>query len=212
MVPRPHSELSVTPDEIIALARATIKKESDSVLQLINQIDESFVAVAQLLFQCTGHVLVAGSGTSNAVGARLAHLLSCSGTPALFIHPGDSQHGLAGAVTDRDVLIALSKGGETTEVNYLAKIASQRGAKVVAFTERPGSTLGKNSDLVLKITATPGVDPYGMIATGSSLTNAAMGDALCAVLLQLRGYSREAFGETHPGGAVGIKLQDESEA
>jgi len=137
------------------------------------------------------------------VGARLAHLLSCCGTPALFIHPGDAQHGLSGAVTDRDVLILISKGGETTEVNTLASIAKQRGARLIALTEQPDSSLGRMSDLVLCVRPPAGVDPYGMIATGSSLVNAAFGDALCVVLLHMRGYTREQFGQTHPGGAVG---------
>jgi arabinose-5-phosphate isomerase len=129
----------------------------------------------------------------------------------LFIHPGDSQHGLSGAVTSRDVLIALSKGGETAEVNFLAAAARQRGAKVIAFTEKPESTLGRQSDLVLCIKAPPDVDPYGMIATGSSLVNAAVGDALCVALLHMRGYTREQFGETHPGGAVGKRIAEERE-
>ena len=197
-------------DEILALARTVLEKESASVAALTAQLDGTFVAIAQTLLNCQGHVLVAGSGTSNPVGARLAHLLSCCGTPALFIHPGDSQHGLSGAVTDRDVLIGISKGGETTEVNYLATIAKKRGATLVAFTEKPESTLGKMSDYVLRIQAAPDVDPYGMIATGSSLTVCGMADALCVVMLTLRGYTKEAFGETHPGGAVGIVLTSET--
>ncbi len=193
-------------DEILAVARMVLEKESASVAALIDQLDDAFTAVAQTLINCQGHVLVTGSGTSNPVGARLAHLLSCCGTPALFIHPGDSQHGLSGAVTARDVLVAISKGGETTEVNYLAHIARKRGAALIAFTEKPDSTLGKLSDHVLRIQAAPDVDPYGMIATGSSLTVCGMADALCVVLLNLRDYTKESFGETHPGGAVGIAL------
>lgn len=193
-------------EEIKQLAIDTIAKESASVAQLENQVDDNFVAVATALYECQGKVLVAGSGTSHAVGARLAHLLSCSGTPSLFIHPGDSQHGLGGAVTANDVLIALSKGGRTVEVNYLAELAKKRGATVIAFTEKPESELGQISDYVLRIQADDDVDPYGMIATGSSLTNSAMGDALCVVLLHMRGYTQEKFGETHPGGAVGHKL------
>ncbi|NDJ78176.1 MAG: SIS domain-containing protein [Chloroflexi bacterium] len=199
----------MSPDEILQAARHVLEIESASVAALVEQLDEHFVTVAQTLLACSGHVLVAGSGTSNAVAARLAHLLSCCGTPALFIHPGDSQHGLAGAVTANDVVIAISKGGETTEVNYLARIAKQRGATLVALTEKPASTLGQLSDHVLRIQAAPDVDPYGMIATGSSLTVSAMGDALCVVLLHLRGYSQEQFGQTHPGGAVGIMLQQQ---
>jgi arabinose-5-phosphate isomerase len=212
LITPPQANDTVSPEEIIQLARATIDQESASVAQLRDQIDELFVKVAQTLYRCEGHILVAGAGTSHAVALRLAHLLSCSGTPALFIHPGDSQHGLAGAVRPEDILIALSKGGETTEVNTLAQIARKRGATVIAFTEKPDSSLGQSSDLILRIQALPGVDPYGMIATGSSLTNAAMGDALCAVLLEMRGYSRDAFGETHPGGAVGKKIEQEAKS
>lgn len=193
--------------EILHTARQVIERESASVTALIGQVDENFAHVAKMLLDCQGHVLVAGSGTSHPVGARLAHLLSCCGTPSLFIHPGDSQHGLAGAVTARDVVIAISKGGRTVEVNTLVKIAKERGAKVIAFTEKPDSELGQMSDAVLRIQAAPDVDPYGMIATGSSLTTAAMGDALCVVLLHLRGYSEEAFSQTHPGGAVGHLIE-----
>jgi arabinose-5-phosphate isomerase len=125
----------------------------------------------------------------------------------LFIHPGDSQHGLSGALRKEDVLIALSKGGETVEVNYLAGIARQRGLKIIAITEQPKSKLGLMADVCLRVLAPEGVDPYGMIATGSSLVNSAFGDALCVVLLKLRGYSLESFSETHPGGAVGNKIK-----
>jgi D-arabinose 5-phosphate isomerase GutQ len=201
----------MTDQELIDLARDVIRRESESVQGLLEQIDGSFVEAARMLLDCRGHVLVAGSGTSHAVAARLAHLLSCCGTPALFIHPGDSQHGLSGAVTARDVLIAMSKGGETTEVNYLARFARERGARLIALTEKPGSTLGALSDVVLHVTALPGVDPYGMIATGSSLTNSAFGDALCVALLHLRGYTQQSFGETHPGGAVGHKIREQKE-
>ena len=195
-------------EDILATARAVIERESASIVALVDQLDAHFVDVAQTLRNCQGHVLVTGVGTSHAVAARLAHLLTCCGTPALFIHPGDSQHGLSGAVTGRDVLIAISRGGETTEVNFLAQIARQRGAKVISLTEKPDSTLGKLSDHILRIQAAPDVDPFGVIAVGSSLTVCAMGDALCVVLLHMRGHSVESFGETHPGGAVGLMFKD----
>ena len=197
--------------DVISIASHVIRQESAAVITLLDQLDDSFVHAAETLLACQGHVLVAGSGTSHPVGARLAHLLSCCGTPALFIHPGDSQHGLSGAVTAKDVLIAISKGGETLEVNYLARIARQRGATLIALTEKPDSTLGQLSDIVLKVVAPPDVDPYGMIATGSSLVNSAFCDALCVVMLNLRGYSKEQFAQTHPGGAVGIRIKDEGQ-
>lgn len=199
-------------DEILQLASATIQQESAGIAALIDQLDQRFVEAVELILHCQGHVLVAGSGTSHPVAARLAHLLSCCGTPALFIHPGDSQHGLSGAVTERDTLIVISKGGETTEVNYLAQIAKKRGARLIGITEKPESTMGKLCDVVIRTQAPTEIDPYGMIATGSSLMNAALGDALCVVLLHIRGYSKQQFAETHPGGAVGHRLAVEQES
>jgi len=158
------------------------------------------------MLECRGHVIVSGSGTSHAVALRFAHLLSCCGTPALFLHPGDSQHGAAGALRPEDVWIGLSKGGETAEVCFLAGIAKKRGATVIAITEKPASTLGRLADVILEVSPPEDVDPYGMIATGSSLFNAALTDALCVVLLEMRGYTVDRFGETHPGGAVGNRL------
>jgi len=195
-------------EEIIATAKKVIEDESAAVLTLIEQINSNFVDAVKLMFDCQGHILVAGAGTSHSVARRLAHLLSCCGTPALLIDVGDSQHGLSGAVTKRDVLIALSKGGQTKEVITLAKVAKARGAKIIALTEKLDSELSNLSDVVLQVVAPPDVDPYGMVATGSSLVNAAIGDALCVVLLNMKGYSVEEFGETHPGGAVGKKLED----
>jgi len=195
-------------DTLITLAKATIQKEADGVLSLLDQIEDSFFEAVKLMYDCECHVLVAGAGTSHSVARRLAHLLSCCGTPALLIDVGDSQHGLSGAVRKNDVLIALSKGGRTQEIITLVNVAKERGAKVIAITEKPESQLAKASDVVLKVVAPEGVDPFGMVATGSSLVNSAFGDALCVVLLTMRGYSLEQFGETHPGGAVGKKLED----
>lgn len=199
----------MSPEEILELARATIRQEAAAVAAVAGQLDGRFVEAAQMLLASSGKVLVAGAGTSHAVAMRMAHLLSCCGTPALFIDPGDAQHGLAGAVGPRDVLVALSKGGETAEVNHLARVARARGATVIAITENPASALAGLSHLVLCVRSPAQADPYGMIATASSLVNSALSDALCVVLLGLRGYTREAFGETHPGGAVGRKLSRE---
>jgi arabinose-5-phosphate isomerase len=124
----------------------------------------------------------------------------------LCISAADSLHGGAGAVTANDVVYAISKGGRTAEINQFVEIAKSRGARVVAQTEAPDSPLGQLSDALYVVKAPEDVDPYGMIATGSSLVNGAAGDVLCVLLMERRGYSREQFGETHPGGAVGIKL------
>jgi len=195
-------------NEILQLGKDTIKTEVQGILALVDQLDESFIQAVKLLLNCQGHVLVSGSGTSNAVARRMAHLMTVCGTPALLIDAGDSPHGGAAAVTEKDVLIALSKGGTTKELVFLASIARDRGAKIIAITENPESELGRLSDVVLKVAAPEDGDPFGMIATGSSLMNCALGDALCVTLLKLRGYTLEQFGATHPGGAVGEKLKD----
>jgi arabinose-5-phosphate isomerase len=196
--------------DILILAASVIEQESAAVAGLAGQLPANFPQAVRMLLDCKGHVIISGSGTSHAVALRFAHLLSCVGTPAFFLHPGDSQHGAAGAVRPEDVWIGLSKGGETSEVCFLANVAKKRGAQVIAITEKPASTLGQIADLILEIKAPADVDPFGMVATGSSLFNSAFCDAICVALLNLRGYSVAQFGETHPGGAVGKKLQGAS--
>ena len=202
--------MSDSSSDLLARARAVVEREASGVGALAGQLDESLRDVLDLLLNCRGHVLVAGAGTSHAIAQRLAHLLSCSGTPALCINAADSLHGGAGAITANDVVYVISKGGRTAEINQFVEVARARGAKVVGQTENPASPLGKLCDAIYCVKAEGQVDPYGMIATGSSLVNAAAGDVLCVLLLELRGYTKEAFGATHPGGAVGIKLEQET--
>ncbi len=189
--------------ELLSLAHAQIQREADVVAAIAAQIDDGLLAVAQHVLACAGHVLVAGSGTSHATALRMAHLMCCVGTPALFIHPGDAQHGTSGAVTANDVVICISRGGETDEVNKLARIAKSRGASVVAFTEKPEATLGQISDYIVKVYADPKADLMDVITFGGSMAMSAMGDALCTILLTLRNYSKADFANTHPGGAFG---------
>jgi len=199
----------VSKKSIIAKAREVIRREARAVASLAKQFDQRLADVVETLLNCRGHVLVTGTGTSHAMAQRMAHLLACCGTPALCINAADSLHGGAGAVTENDVVFVISKGGHSAEINRFAEIARARGAKVIAQTENPDSPLGRKSDLVFRVKTVGDVDPYGMVATGSSLVNGAAGDALCVLLLELRGYSKEAFGATHPGGAVGEKLTEE---
>ena len=194
----------------LSVAREVLKQESELIDRVAKELSDNKILedVLQVMLQCKGHVLVSGAGTSRYIAERFAHLLSCCGTPALFIHPADSLHGGAGAIRKEDVLFVISKGGETEEINALVKIAKERGAHIIALTEDPLATLAHLSDFVLVVRSS-GADPYGMIATGSSMVSAAIGDALCVLLLKRRGYSKENFGLTHPKGAVGKKLQSE---
>jgi arabinose-5-phosphate isomerase len=198
----------VSKAEAVARAKEIVQREAEAVSALATQLNESLADVVSLLFTCQGHVLTAGMGTSHAMAQRLAHLLSCSGTPALAISAADGLHGGSGAITENDVVYLISKGGHSAEINQFAEIARSRGAKLVAQTENPDSPLAKLCDAVYVVKAQGDVDPYGMVATGSSLVNGAAGDVLCVLLLEMRGYSQEAFGETHPGGAVGKKLAE----
>jgi arabinose-5-phosphate isomerase len=192
----------------IARAQEIVAREAEAVRVLAAQMEDAgLVTVVDLLLQCEGHVLVTGAGTSHAMAQRLAHLLSCSGTPALCLSAADALHGGSGAIRPGDVVYVISKGGRSEEVNRFVGIARSRGAKIVAQTEDPASPLAAQSDAVYCVRTEGDVDPYGMVATGSSLVNGAAGDVLCVLLLELRGYSKADFGETHPGGAVGERLK-----
>ncbi len=204
-----NEKISIHDTELIELGRQTILLEAEGVRGLVSHIGAEFVRAAKMMLGCPGHILVAGAGTSRAVAQRFAHLLACCGTPAIFVSAADALHGGAGAVTKNDLLYIISKGGQSAEINQFARIAKDRGAAIIAHTEKPQSELAQISDAVVMVKAPDGVDPYGMIATGSSLANSAACDALCVLLLKLRGYTKEQFGHTHPGGAVGNKIEIE---
>jgi arabinose-5-phosphate isomerase len=195
--------------DMLTRAKAIVEREAQAVGALADQLDTDLEILVDLMLNCRGHVLVTGAGTSRAVAERFAHLLSCCGTPGLFVSAADSLHGGAGAITANDVVFIISKGGHSAEINQFAELAKTQGAKVIAQTENPESPLAQISDAVYRVKAIGDVDPYGMIATGSSLVNAAACDVLCVLLLERRGYSKEEFGTTHPGGAVGKKLVEE---
>ncbi len=196
-------------DRLIQRARDVIETEIIGIESLPDQFTSDINRVIDLLLHRKGKVMVTGAGTSRTIAERFAHLLSCCGIPALFIHAADCLHGGAGAIQSDDVLYIISKGGQSEEINQFAQIAHQRGAKIIAHTEKPDSPLGKLADVVFKVVSPVGIDPFGMVATGSSLVNAAACDAICVILLEEGGYTKEAFGLTHPSGAVGIKLAEE---
>ncbi|WP_157970546.1 KpsF/GutQ family sugar-phosphate isomerase [Nakamurella deserti] len=190
-------------DAVLRAARETVRLEAAGVLAVVDQIDGSFVAAARLLHDCTGMVFVTGAGTSGAIARRMAHLFSVCGTPSVFIQAADALHGTMGAVTSGDIVVAISRGGGSTEINNLATRVKDRGATVLALTAVPDSELGRRSDVVVTLTSPPGVDPGEVIAMGSTLVTAVWGDAMALVLMRLRGYSWDRMLHTHPSGAVG---------
>ena len=195
--------------DTIELSKKALHAEADVLHKLADQIGETFIQGADMLANCTGHVITSGVGTTGMVARRFAHLLCNVGCPALFLHSGDSLHGSSGAVKSDDVLFLLSKTGETKETCDMALVVSERGSPIIALTARSESTLTRLSTLVLLMDLPPEIDPYqGLMSVGSSLAMAAYCDALVYALLDLKGTPREAFIQGHPGGIIN-KLKEE---
>ena len=190
-------------DHLLAAARARVEDEAEVLSAVARSLDASFLAAVDLVRSAAGKVLVVGVGTSGPIARRMAHLLATSGTASLFLHPADALHGGLGAVRADDVVIAISKGGQSTELNSFARLAKDRGASLLSLTAVADSPLTRLADVTVVLPQTAGADPGGVIAMGSSLAVAAWGDALAVVLMELSGYSWAQVLEAHPSGAVG---------
>jgi D-arabinose 5-phosphate isomerase GutQ len=194
---------TVNDDRLIEIGRARVAAEIAALSTLASQIDDRFAAAARILRQATGKVIPVGVGTSGMTARRLAHLLSVTGTPAIFLHPTDGLHGSLGAIEPGDVVIAISKGGQSAELNEFTRLAKTRGAKTIVLTSLDGSELAALGDVTVALRTPDGADPGGVVAMGSTLIASAWGDALAAALMDARGYPWAAVLLTHPGGAVG---------
>lgn len=195
----------------LRLAQSIIDSDAAAVAEAGSQLGQEFLDVVEILLNCTGKVLVCGMGTSGASARRVAHLLSVGGTPALYVSAADGLHGGLGSVAAKDVVIAISRGGESDELNEFAKRARERGAVVVALTSDSGCTLAKTATHQLIVTTSQEYDYGGLIAMGSALAQCAVGDALAAVAMQARDNAWGRFEHSHPGGAVGKYFQEEGE-
>ncbi|NIV39554.1 MAG: SIS domain-containing protein [Anaerolineae bacterium] len=190
----------------LELARRTMHQEVEAIQVLAEGLGDSFWSCARLLSQCSGLIWVTGVGTSAAVGTRFAHILTDCGVRSMFLSPAEGLHGHAGVMASDDLLVAMSRGGESREVNQMVKIANQRGVTTVAFVHDVESTLARICQYVLPIFSEPDYELMGYLATTSTVAFSAMCDALCAVVLEVTGYTPEQLGQTHPGGAVGQAL------
>jgi len=188
-------------------ARDFIRAEAQALSAVATTVDEQFARVAALLYSRGGKIILAGAGTSGFMARRAAHILSVSGTPAVFIHPTEGMHGSVGAVQPDDLVIAISKGGGSDELNTFVTLAKHEGVPVVAITARSESPLAELADEVVVLPVDSEADPGGIIAMGSTLSHAAWLDALAYVLMRARGYGWDEVLFTHPGGAVG-RLRD----
>jgi arabinose-5-phosphate isomerase len=189
--------------KIIQLAKEVILAEAKALELVADQLGESFSETVQLLAECNGTVIVSGVGTTGTVARRFAHLLCNVGCPALFLHAGDSLHGSSGAVKNNDLLVLLSKTGETQETCQLAEIVHQRGTPIITLTAEPDSSIARLSQVVVSIKTPPEVDPYnGLMAVGSSLAMESVCDALVFCVLEVKGASQDRFVNGHPGGII----------
>ncbi|HEY0792445.1 MAG TPA: SIS domain-containing protein [Chthoniobacterales bacterium] len=195
--------LSFQPTDLLERARQVVADESAAVLSAADSIDEKFVAVAQLLLSCSGKILITGSGTSGAVARRAAHLFSVGGTPSFYLSPDEGLHGGLGVLRQNDLIIAISKGGASAELNLFCRRGRVLSAALIAITAAPASELAQLADHVLELHLPTNADLGAVVATGSSLACAALLDALVEVTRAARGYSWSDLLFTHPSGAVG---------
>ena len=201
-----ETERELSQDGALALAREVIRQEGEALQALADGLGDAFWECAQVLIRCPGLIWVTGVGTSAAVGERFAHILTGCGARSMFLSPADGLHGHTGVMAPADVLVAMSRGGESSEVNQMVEIANGRGVTTMAFVHDTGSSLAQACHHVLPIRSPQSHELMGYLATTSTVAFCAMCDALCAVVQDAKGYTAEQFASTHPGGAVGQVL------
>jgi arabinose-5-phosphate isomerase len=192
--------------QALELARETIRNEADALMALLPDLGEAFWTTCTLIAGCPGIVWITGVGTSAAMGSRFAHILTDCGVRSFFMSPDIGLHGHSGAMAPGEVLVAISRGGESGEVNSMATIGNSRGLETIAFAENLQSPLARTCRHVLPMRSPQEYEVGGYCATTSTVVCAAMCDAIAAVTLKLKGYTIEEFRGTHPGGAVGKSM------
>jgi arabinose-5-phosphate isomerase len=190
----------------LELARKVLRIEAAAILGIVDRLNGDFERAVQLLFECRGRVIVTGMGKSGIIARKIAATLSSTGTPAFFVHPADAVHGDLGALQTEDVVVALSHSGETYELLRLLEAIRRLGAKLVALTGHPASTLGQAADIVLDCHIDEEACPLNLAPTASTTASLALGDALAMTVLVRKGFKEEDFANLHPGGKLGKRL------
>jgi arabinose-5-phosphate isomerase len=193
-------------DRIRALATKVIRIESSAILALESKIDINFVHACNLLFACTGKIIILGIGKSGHIGRKIAATFASTGSPAFFIHPTEAAHGDLGMISSCDVIILISNSGETPEILTILPIIRRLGAHLIAMTGNINSTLAKEADVILDVSVTQEACPLGLAPTASTTATLVMGDALAIVLLDKKGFTVEDFARSHPAGTLGKRL------
>jgi arabinose-5-phosphate isomerase len=190
----------------LGLARKVLETEAAAILSLVHTLDERFERALDLLFECRGRVIVTGMGKSGIISRKIAATLSSTGTPAFFMHPAEAIHGDLGMLHRDDVIIALSQSGETAEVLRLLETIRRLGARLIAVTGSPASTLAQAADLALDCQVAAEACPLNLAPTASTTAALALGDAIAMSLLVRRGFKEDDFAYLHPGGKLGKRL------
>ena len=194
------------PEAALTLARRVLTIEAEAVLAMRDRLDSQFSDAMALILSCRGRVVVSGMGKSGHVGSKIAATLASTGTPAFFVHPGEASHGDLGMITHEDVCIALSNSGESAELTAIVPLIKRRGARLIAITGNPKSTLAREADVHLDASIAQEACPLNLAPTASTTAALALGDALAIALLEARGFGSEDFARTHPGGSLGRRL------
>jgi arabinose-5-phosphate isomerase len=189
-----------------SLARNVLQTEAAAILALVDRLDARFDAAVQFLRQCTGRVILTGMGKSGIIAHKIAATLSSTGTPAFFLHPAEAIHGDLGVIQADDVVVALSNTGETAELLHLLETIRRLGAKLIAVTGDPQSSLAQAADVALDCSVAEEACPMNLAPTASTTAALAIGDALAMTVMVEKGFRQEDFASLHPGGKLGKRL------
>jgi arabinose-5-phosphate isomerase len=190
----------------LRLAAQTLDIEAAALAGAKARLGAGFIRAVETVLACRGRVVVMGMGKSGHVGRKIAATLASTGTPAMFVHPGEASHGDLGMVTVHDVVMAISNSGESDELNIILPVLKRLRVPVIALTGKPQSTLAAHAEMVIECTVEQEACPLNLAPTASTTTQMALGDALAVALLDARGFKEDDFARSHPGGALGRKL------
>ena len=191
---------------IIEKAKEVIRKEAEAILNLEKKINSEFQKAVEMVLRCKGRVIVTGMGKSGLIGKKIAATLTSTGTAAIFLHPVEGLHGDLGLVRRDDVVIAITKSGETEELQQLFPLFKRLGVPIISLTGNPKSPAAEKSDVVIDVSVDEEACPNNLVPTSSTTAALVMGDALAIALLEERHFSAEDFALLHPGGYLGKRL------
>ena len=193
-------------DTLKRSAITVIDIEARAIATLKEHINDAFLRACQLMFECTGRVVVSGMGKSGHIARKIAATLASTGTPAFFVHPGEASHGDLGMITRKDVVLALSNSGETDELLTILPTIKRQGIPLIVMTGNAQSSLAIMGDVYLDVSVPAEACPLGLAPTASTTAALVMGDALAIALLEARGFTDEDFARSHPAGSLGRRL------